>query len=382
MKKIFFFIVHKIINTIIHIRHDISFDMSEIDLSKGPYVFLGNHVNNWDPFFLNAPIKSPISFVASERFFKTWPIGHLLNYFDAVPKMKFKSDLKTIRTLLKKKKKGLHIGIYPEGKRSWDGSTDDILYSTAKLLKMLKMPVVAVIVTGGELTSPRWSDRDRHGKIRLEYKHILSVDQVIKNSVDDIHQIISKGLSHDEASVQKVNMNRYRGKKMAEHLERLIFTCSDCHSVDRMESKNDQFWCNACGYRVKYNHFGQFELIEGKKLLYENTRDWNLMQLNLLEENIDELIENNSFKKMANVILYNKDRKEVHSEIREINLSTEGILMDDWVAFNRLTGINIQSNDKIEFFIDDKYLYRIIFLDTKESVYKWQNAISILIKGD
>ena len=382
MKKIFFFIVHTVINIIIHIRHDISFDLSEIDMSKGPYVFLGNHVNNWDPFYLNVPIKAPISFVASERFFKTWPLGYLLNYFDAVPKMKFKSDLKTIRTLLKKKKKGLHIGVYPEGKRSWDGSTDDILYSTAKLLKMLKMPVAAVIVTGGELTSPRWSDRDRRGKIHLKYKTILTIDQVIDNSVDEIYQIIIRGLSHDEASVQKVNMNRYHGKKIAEHLERLIFTCPDCHSVDQMESKDEQFWCNACGYEVKYNHFGQFELVKGEELLFENTRTWNLMQLNLLEESIDELIKNNSFKKMAKVILYDKNRKEIHSEIREINLSTEGIMMDGWIAFNRLTGINIQSNDKIEFFIDDKDLYRITFIDTKESVYKWQNAISILTKGD
>src|SRR6056297_2813311 len=116
MKRTILNILHRTINGLIRVREDIEFDLHDLDPDAGPYFFIGNHVTNWDPFFMNVPIPKPISFVCSERFFKIWPLGALLRLVDAVPKMKNRSDMATVRQLIRRRDEHKHIGVFPEGR--------------------------------------------------------------------------------------------------------------------------------------------------------------------------------------------------------------------------------------------------------------------------
>ena len=44
------------------------------------------------------------------------------------------------------------IGVFPEGKRNWDGRTDQLLFATAKLVEHLKVPVVTALLQGAHLS--------------------------------------------------------------------------------------------------------------------------------------------------------------------------------------------------------------------------------------
>ena len=128
-----------------------------------PYLVLSNHVTNWDPLYINCYVNEPICFVAAAPLFRNPLLKRVLDYTGAISKTKFKNDTSTVRSMLKAKKHRRVIGIFPEGNRTWDGRTEPLVYSTAKLVKLLDIPVVIVTIRGGYLSHPRWADKHRKG---------------------------------------------------------------------------------------------------------------------------------------------------------------------------------------------------------------------------
>ncbi len=45
--------------------------LSALESMAPPYVVVANHVNFWDPFWVNAFIRHPIQFVASDNLFRS-----------------------------------------------------------------------------------------------------------------------------------------------------------------------------------------------------------------------------------------------------------------------------------------------------------------------
>ena len=73
----------------------------------------------------------------------------LLKLVGTIPKAKVIPDIETVNDIVQvvRRQKGI-IGLFPEGAQSWNGSTLPLVPSTAKLLKLLKVPVVQVLIRG------------------------------------------------------------------------------------------------------------------------------------------------------------------------------------------------------------------------------------------
>jgi 1-acyl-sn-glycerol-3-phosphate acyltransferase len=56
---------------------------------KPPYLILSNHVNNWDPLFINCFVNEPICFVAAAPLFRNPFLKRVLDYTGAISKTKF-----------------------------------------------------------------------------------------------------------------------------------------------------------------------------------------------------------------------------------------------------------------------------------------------------
>ena len=129
-----------------------------------------------------------------------------------------------IKRLIKARDNRRILGVFPEGERKWDGTTDEMTFhSTAKLIKKLGIPVVAVKIKGGYLAYPRWDRLSKRGKVSLGYKLCLTQKEIQESSVEQIKSRIKEYLSHDEVAHQEKNQNRYIGVNLAEHLEHLFF---------------------------------------------------------------------------------------------------------------------------------------------------------------
>lgn len=352
---------------------------------KPPYIVLANHTNFWDPFLLSICFPKPVYFVASDAYFRSPVLKQLLKLVGAIPKSKRISDPGSIRGILEVvKNKGI-IGIFPEGRRNWDGKTLPLLPPTAKLIKSLGLPVVTVLFKGACLTMPRWSVSTRRGPLVMELSKVLNPQEIKALTTDKIFDIITDSVQHDEYEYQRIHMSRYKGKNKAELLERFLFTCPECNSIDSMKSSGDLFGCEKCGYQVKYNTYGYFERDSGK-LYFDNARDWNLWQVEQLKKSIEDSMNSDSPRSIvseSHVIMRTGGKTGKLSKVTpegKIDLYPKVLVYVNWnneqltFPLRDLSGINVQFNNQLEFSFN-KIIYRFHLANGKMCAYKFAKAM-------
>jgi 1-acyl-sn-glycerol-3-phosphate acyltransferase len=367
-------------------KHEFIANTEAIKDLQPPYLILANHVNNWDPIFVNRYVKHPIQFVTSDNFFRArWLRFILREWAGAIPKTKSMSDSKAVKNILRVKNWDGVIGIFPEGGRSWDGDSLPPIYSTSKLVKLLKIPVVFVLLKGCHLACPRWAMKSRKGKIFLDFNVILSKEDIESKSVDEIHRIIEENLKYSEYEWQRENMYEYDVHNRAERLELMLFTCPQCLQLETLVSRGNDFYCTECNYKTTFTKTGFFET-ESDTLYFDNPRDWNKWQIQKLHEDLDQISDPEKvIFDDSDVVLFKGKKIGVPKKIalgrmvlkpdrllfiNERRQTTEFLIKD-------MVGCNIQSNRIFEFYIGEDY-HRFIFRKNQYSVYKWELAVHYL----
>jgi transcription elongation factor Elf1 len=78
-------------------------------------------------------------------------------------------------------------------------------------------------------------------------------------SVDEINEIIARDLYEDAYERQMKAPKPYRGKRLAEKLENLLFICPECGRVDSLYSAGNQVICKECGLTFTYDVYGMLQ---------------------------------------------------------------------------------------------------------------------------
>lgn len=356
---------------------------------KPPYLIMPTHQGFWDPFMAGIYIKHKIYYIVSDAVFRSPFLKILMQLVGAIPKTKAQSDIDALKNIIHIKERGDIICIFPEGRRTWDGVTLPLVYSTSKLIRMLKIPVVTVVFKGGFFSQPRWGFHIQKGKVLMDYKILFSGNDLKGMKVGEIHRKLADALLFDEIEYQKKEPVEYVGKKSAEYLEQVLFTCPVCKSIGTMYSKGDYFTCSDCLYELKFNPLRTFESSKND-VIFSNIRDWNSWQqenLHVLLDNPDTiLIEDN------NLIFHTgyKSDKLKHLvdgslQLNRSSLSDELIISNssgDVVRsfpLSELNGINIQNKEILEFYYQST-LYTIRGKIKRFSAYKWLNVVEYLVR--
>lgn len=266
------------------LQFNIKEGQNDIKKVKEPFLMLGHHVTVFDPIIINLYSKKLIHFVASDLNYESKIKKVLLNWVSGIPLTKNNADIRTIKKLSKSVKRRNPVGLYPEGGRNWDGQTDEIIYSTAKLVKFLKIPVYVSYFKGGYLSKPRWSKTFRKGIMEVDIKLAFTSDELKKMSEDQIYEKLKEKLSYNEFDWQRVNMIPFKGKNLAEGIERLVYLCPNCGALCSFVSGGDHFNCKECNIEYKMNKYG---FIEGCTE-FDNTAEWNTWQRNKISEIIEK----------------------------------------------------------------------------------------------
>jgi 1-acyl-sn-glycerol-3-phosphate acyltransferase len=374
------------IRTFIEWRSDIRIEQNDTIGLKPPYIILANHVNNWDPSVVNSYVPEMMCFVAGDSLFRIPVLKNILHYTGAIPKAKFRNDTSTIRNMIRAKKHHRIIGIFPEGNRNWDGRTEPIIFSTAKLVKAMNIPVVIATIKGGHLSHPRWANGHRKGRIAISYRKIWDKGDVKNLSPEDIHQKLTEELAHDEMDWQAKQNVPYNGKNLAHYLERLLFLCPHCHTSGNLHSDGDHFQCRSCHYEVKYTATGFFEQVN-HPLIFQTTTDWNQWQMEYWKKELINPSEETPFSMTDEVKLYVSSEKESFKLISSGTLSWENtsehaIFQEEQnrihqFSINKLEGLNIHLHHYLDFLYDGRN-YRIEFFNPRTSAYKWLRTFQIL----
>ena len=264
-------------------------------LPDQPAIIMANHVNNLDPLYLASGIRRPVFYVASDHIFRLGVISKLLVWLVApIPIVKSHVDLRTMRTIHSLIKDGAIVGLFPEGNRNFNGLTGSIPASTGKLIRQMKATVLIYAIHGGYLIEPRWGRHRRKGKISVVLSRRLEPDELAALSPEEINQIIEQSIFVDAYADQRSHPVCYRGKRLAEYLERALFVCPKCLSLATMSSLDDRFSCT-CGLAVRFNKLGFFEpvdpwsaeqLADGKFL--ETVTAWDIWQRETLPDLLEQ----------------------------------------------------------------------------------------------
>lgn len=240
---------------------------------KPPYMLLSNHMHFID-FELAAMGTWPhsVSNVVSidgyvVKFF-------LLEWIGAIATRKFTTDLHLVKSIRKVLQRGDVLAMYPEARYSPCGTTAFMPDSLGKLIRMNKVPVVAVVHHGNHLYAPFWNFRKkRKVPLHTTMKVILTPEQIAAMSVDEINETLRQALQYDDYRYQKENGIRITESYRAEGLHKVLYQCPHCLAESKMASKGTELFCTACGKRWNWDEDGNLRALEGETE-FDHIPDW------------------------------------------------------------------------------------------------------------
>lgn len=351
--------------------------VGEVPQTKGPALILANHVTFLDPVLLQLYFDEPIVYVAGNGLFRTKLLGRIVLWWGIITKSKVKADIQTAKGIIRHIKNGRVVGIFPEGMRVWDGQTKPFYFSTAKLIKTLKVPVIGCLIKGAYLTKARWARELGVGGMEMEYKTLLTADQIDQMSAEQIHQSIQTQLQHNEFDYNKRRRFKFKQKRRAEWLETMLFMCPNCQTINTLESHKELLTCRACHYQVRLNPYFEFEQVSPHPLHHTNLLEWNQWQMDTLKQHpqkIEGLIDDQ-------VELFQQDKNLDEFHVIRLGQGTLSFVNQQFVFhspihhqvfdFEKMIGINVWAVNVLEFYYDD-LLYRFTYHNKHLSAYKWE----------
>lgn len=231
---------------------------------KPPYIMLSNHMYFID-FELAAMATLPHrvnNVVSIDGYYRRpW----LMELIGAICTRKFTMDLHLIKSINKVLKRGDILSMYPEARYTPCGVTNYMPESLGKLIRMNKVPVVAVVHHGNYLHSPFWNfRRKRRVPLHTTVTQILTAEQVAAMSADEINAAVRQALDYDDYGYQRERGIAITEPFRAEGLHKVLYQCPHCLTESRMASEGSELYCTACGKRWNLNEDGTLRALSGE----------------------------------------------------------------------------------------------------------------------
>ncbi len=230
----------------------------EAQKKKGAMLVLCNHTSALDFAYFTPPFfYKKISFVVAENMMYSTPIfAKVIKGYHAITKKQYFADYTCIKNIKRYLDAGISVILCPEGKVSAEGKTGVMPTSITRLVKWLGYPVASVVTKGASLTRPKWAHTGRTGRITSYCDMLMSAEETKTLSDEEIFDKIEKRLSHNEHIYHLESGIRFRGKRYAEGLERLLYRCPKCGAEFKITAKGNILTCTECGNAVRYPDTG------------------------------------------------------------------------------------------------------------------------------
>lgn len=240
---------------------------------KPPYILLSNHM-----YFVDFELCAMGTFphrvnnvVSIDGYYRRpW----LMELIGAICTRKFTMDLGLIKSIRKVLKRGDILSMYPEARYSPCGTTSYMPESLGKLIKLNKVPVVAVVHHGNYLHSPFWNYRNKR-KVPLytTMTQVLTAEQVKNMTAEEINAAVKAALAYDDYRYQKENGIKICEPFRAEGMHKILYQCPECMTEFKMDSKGTEIFCTECGKRWNLNEDGTLSALNGETK-FTHVPDW------------------------------------------------------------------------------------------------------------
>jgi len=380
---------------------------------KPPFILVGNHTTLLDPFMTNSFVPYPIHWVASDGNMRN-PIMRflLIKLVGSIPKSKAIPDIETVSWIvdLIKNRRGV-VGMYPEGQSSWTGTPFPAFYSSAKLLRLLRAPVVLTKTRGGYLTKPRWTHVRRRGRTEIEFSVLFTPEQLKSLPLHEIDRRLNDALAYDDSAWCKERGILFASARGAESLELAIYICPNCGAHASLHSKGRLLTCDRCGFSVEYGDDSRLtiasqgdtaahpKLFDGTgaaggpsvALFPDTVAAWMPLQSdmlkNALEEALrtksaelifsDELVRLRRGKRIDSMKTVVRGKIALYTDRLEFTASRGTAAAPIVFALDTVEAEGVLKWNFFEFY-QGMSVYRVVFSDPKASGKKYADAIGLL----
>lgn len=354
---------------------------------EGPSLVLANHIGFWDPFIISYFLKKKPHFISSDAVMRDPVKRFFVKGFGAIPKKKNIRDTKVIRDMADYIAASESIGLFPEATRTWTGTTLYIDPSVAKLVKLLKVPVVSAKMKGMFLFNPRWSYNVRKGKVVIDYDVIIQADEIKQLSQEEIYERIKNALRHSETEYQQSEKIRIKSNRRAEYMNHVLFYCPECQSFDGYKAHRNTLTCIHCGSQIFVDRYGFFR---------HSKNDFpykNIDQAFAIQKEVFESYIKNALIQDKDKFLFAEDRMNIYRTegtddlvqlgTGRIEFHTDRIVMkigqreDEVLYLENIETLNAQLFERIEIYTRDR-AYRFASEEKGVSGIRWEIAANVV----
>ena len=147
-----------------------SIGLDRLDPAK-VYIFMSNHVSNIDPPLLLPLIPGRTSVLVKQELFRYPILGKAMRRADLVPVDRDNRDagIRAVRAAAEVVKHGIHMTIYVEGHRSYDGKLLPFKKGPFYLAEQCLVPVVPVTIQGTHFVLPKGGFSIQPGLVRVTF---------------------------------------------------------------------------------------------------------------------------------------------------------------------------------------------------------------------
>ena len=254
---------------------------------KPPYLLLSNHMS-FIVFELTAMLTHPhkVNNVVNidGYYMRPW----LMTWIGSICTRKFTNDMHLIKSIRKVLKRGDILCMYPEARYSPCGTTSFMPDSLGMIVKMNKVPVVAIVHRGNYLHAPFWNFRQkRKVPLHTTMTLVLTKEDVENLSVEEINAKIREALQYDDYKYQLENGIKITEPFRAEGIHKILYQCPHCMAESKMASEGATLYCTECGKRWTLNEDGTLSAENGETE-FAHVPDWFEWEREQVRRQIEE----------------------------------------------------------------------------------------------
>ena len=143
----------------------------------GGFILASNHVSFLDPLAVGVSIDRKVSFVARHDLFSVPLLGWWMSGVGAFPVKRDSTGLSALREAICRLRRGEGLVLFPEGKRSPDGSPGEPESGVGFIAVKSEVPVIPVLIKGTDRAFPKGAKFIKPHKISVYFGSQILIER-------------------------------------------------------------------------------------------------------------------------------------------------------------------------------------------------------------
>ncbi len=231
---------------------------NEIKNAKGPFVLMANHQSALDVVNIVTQCKENFNIVFGNNYYYSLPriAQKFADACGVIHKQQFQTQPSNLKAMKNVIAQGKPLLIFPAGLMSEDGLSTPIPEATPSLMKWLGVDVYMAKSICTYFAMPKWSNKKRIGKTKVDIFKVLSSDELATQSESAINKVINDVLTFDAYEEQETCQFSFKHGDNAEGLENVVYQCPVCKRKYTIKSNGNRLFCSECGFTQTMDKMG------------------------------------------------------------------------------------------------------------------------------